>query len=163
LNIITKREVRDYDGRSIPEDVLRFIVEAGRLSGSSSNEQEWLFYVVQDKDVLRQVSVAASRPIMADAGAVIVFVSTGSDGLDMGRAAQNVMLAAWAYGVGSCPNGFADEDAIKRILGIADEHEISIIVSLGYSKSNAGPKSDDPDAIIARAKRKPLAEVTRWV
>ena len=39
LAIVSRREVRTYDGRPLPEDVKRRILEAGRLAGSSRNRQ----------------------------------------------------------------------------------------------------------------------------
>ncbi|HEV2711789.1 MAG TPA: nitroreductase family protein, partial [Gaiellaceae bacterium] len=46
LAIASRREVREYDGRPIPDEVVRRILDAGRLSGSGGNRQPWRFVVV---------------------------------------------------------------------------------------------------------------------
>ncbi|MGH2677790.1 MAG: nitroreductase family protein, partial [Actinomycetota bacterium] len=50
--------VREYRHDPVPEDVVRRIVEAGRLTGSSQNGQPWHFVVVADPDTLRRVTGA---------------------------------------------------------------------------------------------------------
>jgi nitroreductase len=51
----TMLPVRRYQGRPVPEDVVRRIIEAGRLTGSARNRQPWHFLVVQDRETLRQI------------------------------------------------------------------------------------------------------------
>src|SRR5215475_6057816 len=53
--------VRKYQDKPIPLDVVRRIVEAGRLTGSSMNGQPWHFIVVQDRDTLRQLGALAKN------------------------------------------------------------------------------------------------------
>ena len=49
LAIVSRREVREYDGRPLPEDAVRRILDAGRLAGSSKNRQARRFVVVRSR------------------------------------------------------------------------------------------------------------------
>src|SRR5215212_9405627 len=51
--IRTMQAVREYQDRPVPEDVLRRVLEAGRLTASGMNAQPWHFIVVQDPETLR--------------------------------------------------------------------------------------------------------------
>jgi nitroreductase len=67
--------VREYQEKAVPPDVVRRIVEAGRLTGSSMNRQPWQFIVVDDRETLRQLgAVARTGPYIAQAPLAIVAV-----------------------------------------------------------------------------------------
>ncbi len=51
--------VRSYQDKPVPPDVVTRIVEAGRLTASSMNGQPWHFIVVENRDMLRRLAVAA--------------------------------------------------------------------------------------------------------
>src|SRR5438309_6227330 len=48
LAVVSKREVREYEPRPVPEEILRRILEAARATGSSKNSQPWRFIVLRD-------------------------------------------------------------------------------------------------------------------
>jgi nitroreductase len=164
LAIASRREVRDYDGRPIPDDVVRRILDAGRLSGSGSNRQPWRFVLVSG-EVQEALAGSVFEPenVRGAALAVSLVVSgKGPVSFDAGRCAQNMLLAAWNEGVGGSPNGVADRDAANNALGIADEESIAIVLSFGYPARPRDPDSRSADEWSARAKRKHLDElVTR--
>ena len=54
LAIVSRREVREYDGRPLPEDAVRRILEAGRLAGSSRNRQQRRFVVLTDREAVAE-------------------------------------------------------------------------------------------------------------
>ena len=114
LAIVSRREVRDYDGRPLPEDAVRRILEAGRLAGSSRNRQQRRFVVLSDREA---VAAAVFNPGNVRGAALLVAIVVSGKGplaLDAGRAAQNMLLAAHNEGIGSCPNGIADAEAMAR-------------------------------------------------
>lgn len=77
LAVVSKREVRRYQPRPIPEDVLRQIVQAGRASGSSRNRQPWRFILVTDRTRLRDIGPVMSRPAnLAECATAVVVVLT---------------------------------------------------------------------------------------
>lgn len=146
--------VRRYQDRPVPADVVRRIVEAGRLTGSSMNGQPWHFIVVENRETLRQLgALARSGPYTAQAALAIVVaideksrfaVSDGS------RAIQSMLLTAWAEGLGSNWVGFQGLTEIKALLGVPETIGILAVLPFGYPVQSIGH---------GRKKRKPLAEV----
>jgi len=55
--------VRSYQEKAVPPDVIRRIVEAGRLTGSAMNSQPWHFIVVEDSDALRRLGALAVQKL----------------------------------------------------------------------------------------------------
>jgi nitroreductase len=163
LNIIGKREVRKYTDEPIPDDTLTKILHGGRVTGSARNRQQWELVVVRDRETLARLAemVAAPDNIRGCVAAVAV-VLMGQSPWDGGRMAQNLMLAAWSQGVGSCPNTPVQKDDAKAILGVAEDSDILTILSLGYPAEPV-PRASDPDAILARIDRKPLEELVRYL
>ena len=156
LTIASRREVRDYADTPIPDDVRHRILDAGRLSGSSRNRQQWEFVVVTDKEALARCVFAPENVLGA---ALVVAVAGAARGFDVGRAAENMLLAAWNDGVGSCPNGIRDAEGAERIVGAP----VAIVLTFGYPAKPRDPSSRTAEEWSARAKRKPLDEVTRTV
>lgn len=131
LTIASIRAVREYSAQPIADTTLTHILQAGRATGSARNRQNWLFYVIRNRDILNQVAENVSAPAnVRGCQVAIAVVLTSKSAFDGGRATQNMMLAAWAEGVGSCPNGGRKLDEIKAILGITDDVSIATILSL---------------------------------
>jgi nitroreductase len=156
LAIASRREVRDYAGTPIPDDVRHRILDAGRLSGSSRNQQQWEFVVVTDQEALARCVYAPENVLGA---ALVVAIAGAARGFDVGRAAENMLLAAWNDGVGSCPNGIRDAEGAEQIAGAP----VAIVLTFGYPAKPRDPSSRTADEWSARAKRKPLDDVTRTV
>jgi len=163
LALVGKREVRRYEQRPIPEDVLARILEAGRATGSSRNRQPWRFIVVTDRARLGEVGALASRPANVEscAAAIVVAMLNLRAAFDAGRAAQNIMVAAWTLGVGTCPNTPTDEAALKRLLHLPDDAIVPTVLSSGYpAPGEPRPRSKaDAVQVLARINRLPLADV----
>ena len=157
LAIASKRDVREYADTPVPEDVVLRILDAGRLAGSARNKQRWEFVLVETKRAELAETVYAPGNVL---GATLVVAIVGAaGGMDVGRCAQNMMLAAWTEGVASCPNGIKDPEAAAAICG----GEVKAILSLGYPAQPRDPASRTADEWSARANRKPLAELVRRV
>ncbi|MBI4280058.1 MAG: nitroreductase family protein [Armatimonadetes bacterium] len=163
LAVVSKREVRQYTTEPIPEATLTRILQAGRATGSSRNRQPWAFVVVTDKSHLAALSRHAYSPgnLTGCAAAVVVAVEGDRDRFDAGRVAQNMMLAAWALGIGSCPNGFTDEGAAGAALGLPAGMRLPTVLTLGRPAPGAPrPRPGaDPERVLGRVKRKPLEAV----
>jgi nitroreductase len=164
LAIVSRREVRDYLARPLEPEVERRILEAGRLAGSASNRQPWVFHVVRDDRAIEAVAESVYEPQNVRGAAFVVAIqTTGGAAIDAGRAAQNMMLAAWAHEVGSCPNGIRDRVGIARALGLDDEDRVVAVLSFGHPVRMADPARRSPEEWIERARRKPFDEVVREV
>ncbi len=74
-----------------------------------------------------------------------------------------MMLAAWALGVGSCPNGIADRVGLNRALRLGDEDKVAAVLSFGYPAKPRDPKRRSAEEWVERANRKPYDEVVREV
>lgn len=146
--------VREYRNAQVAEDVVRRIVDAGRLTGSSQNGQPWHFVVVTDRDTLRRVAEAVPHGrYTAGAGlAIAVAVERRNRfGLsDASRAIQSMILTAWDEGVGSNWTGFTGMRDVAAILEVPNEYEVVAVVPFGYPTRKLGK---------GRKRRKPLAEV----
>ncbi len=152
LAIASRREVRTYDGRPLPDDAVRRILEAGRLAGSSKNRQQRHFVVLRDHEA---VAGAVWNPENIRGAALVVAIVVSGKGplaLDAGRAAQNMLLAAHNEGIGGCPNGLANPDAL-------DIGDVATILSFGYPARPSDPDRRSPEEWIERADRKPFDDV----
>jgi nitroreductase len=154
LAIASRREDRRYDDRPLPPDIEHRILEAGRVAGSAANKQPWRFLIVGN-EVAEVVYVPEN---VLTAKLVVAIVSTSP--FDSGRAAQNMMLAAWNEGIGSCPNGISDKERGRELLGL-EEGETAIVLTFGYPARQRDPESRTAEEWIARANRKPFDEVVK--
>ena len=155
LAVVSKREVRAYADRPLPEDAVRRLLDAGRLAGSSRNRQARRFIVLRD-DALTRAAEAVWSPANVGGAALAVAIvvrGKGPTGFDAGRAAQNMMLAAWGDGIGSCPNGIANPEALAAVLGHDDDEQVVTVLSFGYPARPANPERRTPDEWIERADR----------
>jgi nitroreductase len=167
--IRTKRMVRRFDTRPIEADRLERILHAGRHAGSSKNLQRWDFVVVQDRSLLeRLATVGRYAGHLAGAATAIALVTPDpvasgqplSVMWDLGLAAQNMMLAAWELGIGSCPATVYDQPLARSLLGYPDDHHCEYVLSFGYP-ADPGDLTRSPKAGGRRA----LSEVVhegRW-
>ena len=146
--------VREYQDREVPDDVIRRIVEAGRLTASGGNRQPWHFVVVRERENLRELgSLVRTGPYIAGAAAALVVAYEKGSRIavsDASRAIQSMILTAWAEGVGSNWAGFSALDAVASKVGLPDRYEVVAVVPLGYPRRSLGR---------GRKNRKPMAEV----
>ncbi len=151
--------VRQFQGKPVPEPIVRQIVEAGHLTASSRNGQPWHFIVVENKETLRKLgALAPTGPYIAQAPLAIVVAMEQSPFAvsDGSRAIQSMMLTAWAHGIGSNWVGFNNLKQVNPVLGIPEGIDILAIVAFGYPAKTIGK---------GQKKRKPLGEIAhreRW-
>lgn len=163
LAVVSKRELRTYDAaREIDAQACRRILEAGRVAGSSKNRQARRFVVLRDPAVVERAAACVYAPDNVLGAALVVAVVVGGKGptsFDAGRAAQNMMLAASNEGIGSCPNGIADADALREVVGHDEGEQVATVLTFGYPVTPRDPERLSPDEWIARADRKPYENV----
>lgn len=163
--IVTKRELRTFTDRPLPNDVLRKILNAGRMSGSSRNRQPWHLVVVRDRERLRQLSTCGrfAQHVATAATAVAIVIDDPGQAFDAGRCAQNLMLAAWNDGIASCPATMHRAEEAKRLLAIPAEKVISIVISVGYPHPKGrGPIERTALRVLTGRGRRPLASMVSW-
>ena len=161
LAILSKRDERNYSDRPIAAELVDRILDAGRVSGSASNRQRWRYLVVESPERKEALAAAVYAARNVRTAALVVAVVGG--GFDLGRTAQNMMLAAWNEGILSCPNGIPDQGNVQRALGLAGGEEVGIVLSFGYPLRERDPEARPPEWWSRRANRKPLAEVVQRI
>jgi nitroreductase len=161
------RSVRLFSPRQIPDDVLLDVLDAGRWTGSAKNSQPWDLIVVKSRENLAALAKCGRYAgHLAGATLAIGLVMRGDDVatlLDEGRLMQNLMLAAWAHGVGSCIASIYPADNQQRareLLGIPKDRHLLTMLSIGYP---AGPEALrlPENAPIPRGRR-PMADLVSW-
>jgi nitroreductase len=163
--ITSRRNVRTFETRPIPDEDLERILEAGRRSPSSQNWQPWDFVLVTDRAQLRELAgVFRGAYHVAGAAAAIAIVGPVSDNefhraqFDLGQAAMSMALAAADLGIGSSHAGVADLELARRVLGLPADRDWVLLMSLGYP-------ADRPLSPVRKPDRRPLADVAhrgRW-
>lgn len=157
------RAVRTFQDKPIPQEALRDILEAGRWCGSGKNLQPWQFLLISEKPTLEQLAqMGRFSQHLAEAALGIGLVMDHltmpkSSALDEGRVAQNLMLAAHAYGIGSCIAFYEDEEIpeLTKLLNIPSRNRLQTIISLGYPDEGYLSTSNP----LIPGGRKPLAEL----
>jgi nitroreductase len=166
--INTVRVVRQFAGGPLAQEHVERIVNAGRRAGSSKNQQSWAFIVVRDRDHLAQLAtVGRYAGHLAGATVAVALVTPDEKGpannsimWDLGRAAQNMVLAAWELGIGSVPATVYDHDLAAKLLGLPADQRCDFLLSFGYPA--------DPSVLMAPNRaggRQPLEAVLheeRW-
>lgn len=153
--------VRQFDSRPVPPAVVRQIIDAARLTGSSMNLQPWHFIVVDDADTLRQLgAIAKSGPYIAQAPlAVVALIERTEFAIsDASRAIQSMVLTAWAAGVASNWAGwinFGGTEQAGPLLGAPDTYDVLAILPFGYPVAEVGQgkkKRKPQDEVISRGR-----------
>jgi nitroreductase len=155
------RVIRNYKPQPLTTDEIRAIADTARKAASSKNTQKWDFVTVLDPErlaALAEIGKYASH--VPSAGGAIAMVVEKPDPeharsvmWDLGRAAQNMVLAAWAMGIGSCPITVHRFDVAGRVLGLPDDRRCDYIIAFGWPAdptdltrpSQAGGRKDYDD------------------
>jgi nitroreductase len=139
--IITKRDTREYDPGPIEGEHLESILRAGRMAGSSKNEQPIRLVVLQEQG--QKAALAECGDFTAhlpSSPLVIVVVRVeGSRPFDAGRTAQNMMVAANALGIASCPVGIQRDDPARKVLDLPGDQIVAMAITFGYPKGGGRP------------------------
>jgi len=154
--IRTRREVREYLNKSIPDESLQRILEAGRLAPSSKNSQPWHFIVIRNKDTLRKISEltpTGAHIAKAPLAIAILMDSAKLPEIDGTRAIQNMVLAAWELGIGACWVTNFYEDGVKDLLSAPQRMKLVTVIPFGYPTE---PKTN------RKKNRKPLQEIVHY-
>ena len=161
--IRTKRAIRKFQEKPLPDEVIHTILNAGRRSQSSKNEQAWQFIAIRDKSILKALSECGTwAGHLAGAALGVAILTPDPEGkfqimFDAGQAAAFMQLVAWELGVGSVPASIYEHEKAREILGLPPEWHLRIALSFGYpvdeEKLSAAPK---------KGGRRSLEEIVHW-
>ena len=152
----TRLTVRTFLPDPVPNAVVTDLLHAARWAPSSRNLQPWHFIVVRDRSLLQQIGqIAASGRFISGAPLAVAVLMDKAErpGVDAGRAIQQMELAAWDYGLGTCFVGLKNADQnrkIKELLDIPSHMELITVLPFGYRP---------PDIKGAGKDRKPLVDI----
>jgi len=159
--IKTRRSVRQYQPKPVPEDKLRKVLEAARLAPSAHNAQDWKFVVVKDKEKREVLAQAAGQDFISQAPVIIVAVGLEPEhvlpcgvpnyAVDLAIAVDHMTLAAVEEGLGTCWIGAFSQEEVKKALKISEDYQVVALLPLGFP-------ADSPKSKI----RKSLKEIVSY-
>ncbi|MBK5223086.1 MAG: nitroreductase family protein [Acidimicrobiia bacterium] len=159
--IITKRDTRSYLPDPVEPELLDRVLRAARMAGSAKNAQPTRIVAVTDPDTRARLADCGDFTSWIGSPPVVLVltcpVETGRL-FDLGRMAQNIMVAAHDAGLATCPVTFQHQDRLREVLGLAADVEGPHAITLGHP----GPP---PEANPLRAPRIALEELVhreRW-
>lgn len=156
-----RRSVREFKPDPIPESVVSRIIDCGLKAPSAGNIQPWQFWVVKRPSIRSALAEAAFGQNFIERAPVVIVVLAeparsatrygyrGSDLYciqDTAAAVQNMMLAALAYGIGSCWVGAFDEKKVSEALDLSERFRPVALVPMGYPAETRArrPRSQRP-------------------
>jgi nitroreductase len=148
----TRRSVRSYQDRKVPDTVIEALLETARWAPSAVNNQPWRFCVIKDKERkaklrggLRDALIPSSKHILE---APVVLVAWYTPALffkkfqvsDVSNAIMHVLLAAHAHGLGTCWIGWFSEDRVKKVAALPKKASVVALITVGYPEDVPEPK-----------------------
>jgi nitroreductase len=164
----------------VSKETIQALLDAAVQAPSAMNRQPWAFLVIQNRNLLKRISDAAKSRILASAAwakdlehkhiplddpkfnifygasTLIVICMTETEGFspegDCYLAGQNLMLAAQALGIGTCPIGFARDilqtEEFRRELSIPSCYRPALPIIVGYAATMAAPPHREAPKLI---------------
>lgn len=147
-NLFSRRSVRAFESKPIPDDVLNDILQAAIYAPSGMGRQTWQFTLVTDQKKIQALAAAIEQELGREGynmynPEVIIIPSNLKESPygkeDNACALENIFLAAWSYGVGSVwinqLRDICDCPSVRGLLdqwGIPSNHTVYGIAALGY-------------------------------
>ena len=151
-----RRSIRTYADRPVERAVIEEIVDCARLAPTAMNDQPWEFVVVTDRTALESIPpMLGHAAYIGKAAFAVLVLGRATDYMveDCSAATENLLLAAWAHGIGSCwvaGTKQAYGPAVVKAFGGPEDHQLIAIVSFGYPAENP------------EIEKRPLREVLHW-
>jgi nitroreductase len=156
--IMSRKSVRKYKPEKIPDEVLGKILGAGRYAPSAENKQPWHFIVVTDQAIKEKLSKGIWNTFVKNTAFTLVGCNyTGTtyarkwSKIDTTIALENMVIAAWSLGIGTCWVGDFKEAEVRKLLHIPKSWKIISLITFGY-----------PDETPITTPRKPVEEIVSY-
>ena len=142
--ILTRRSIRKYVKKPIPEKQIEDLIKAAVYAPSAGNEQPWQFAIIEDKKMFEKIQLFHPHAQMLTFADKAILVCgdlqrekhKGYWMIDCSAATQNILLAAHAKGIGAVWLGIYPRqeriDGMKQLLTIPDYIVPFALISLGY-------------------------------
>ena len=140
-HILGLRAIRSYQERPIRQEDLDRVLEAARWTGSSRNLQKWAVVVIRGKNQIKRLADCGdfTAPLREAAVVLALVQEPNTREFDTGRMAQNIMLAAEALGMSTCPVTLQRTENTARVLGLPTGCGCRYAIALGYPAPDAHP------------------------
>lgn len=148
--IYGRQSVRSFDStKDVPQELVEKLLQAAVQAPSAGNVQPWRFVVVRDKQLKEGlVDAAFGQDFIAEAPvAVVVCADLEASSYSYGRrgselyviqdtaaAIENLLLAAYAEGLGTCWVGAFNEQTCASVLNLPKNIRPVAIVPVGYPR-----------------------------
>lgn len=139
----SKRDTRSYTDAPIEREVMERLLDAARMAGSAKNVQPVRLVVVTDQAAKVALKDSGDFAAWIDNAPVVVVATVAGDAgprrlFDVGRHTQNLMVAAHAEGLASCPVTIHHPEVARTLLGIPESVEPAMIITLGWPGPGGG-------------------------
>lgn len=166
--IMTRRSVRDYATRAVPRDTMELIAECGINAPNAMNKQEWEVRIVDSPAFIDGVTelFVKENPRMAENPSfrnmfrnapTVVFVAAPEGsyaGVNCGLLGENMILAAWSMGIGSCvlggPVAFLNSEVAAdylRRLNFSEGYTLQYAIGFGFPAETPAAKPRDKSKV----------------
>ncbi|MDA3814191.1 MAG: nitroreductase family protein [Candidatus Cloacimonetes bacterium] len=175
--LFSRKSVRSFQDKEIPQKVLNNMMEAARLSPSFQNKQCWRFVVVKDKNIIKDLALRSGMIskvnfFIKDAPVVIIAcadpVKSGTINnqnyylVDTAIAFQQMMMSAWNHGIGSCWLAAFNEQKVREILKIPENIRVVALSPFGYPKEKKTIYDKAVKVFAGSKKRLDLDKIVMW-
>jgi nitroreductase len=136
--IRNRRSIRTYTEQSVDRDVIELIVDAARMAPTAMNNQPWEFVILTERELLKGIPpVLGHAEFIANAAFCVLVLGSRIDYAveDCCAATENLILAAEAFGLGSCwvaGTGQAYSATLCKTFGVPENLQLINIVAVGY-------------------------------
>ncbi len=146
--IKNRRSIRQFTDQPIGKDALEKLLDAARWAPTASNQQRWRFVVVTSPPVKELIRKFAPGIFVMPAAFIVICVEKAPDAnpwaeatylADCSIAAQNIMLAAYEMGIGTCVALSYAKVAVSEILDLPENVEPLLVLTLGYPAEDPEP------------------------
>ncbi|MEW5783507.1 MAG: nitroreductase family protein [Bacillota bacterium] len=153
--LVERRSIRKYKPDPVSPEKVKKVLEAARIAPSWKNMQCWKFIVISNVVRKEQLSAClhegnpAVRAIKTAPQVIALCADPQESGnldgkdyylLDAGLAMQQLMLAAYAEGLGTCWVAWFDEAKARAVLKSPPEYRIVAMTPLGVPETQSSPR-----------------------
>jgi nitroreductase len=151
-----RRSIRAFKTQNVPDETVEKLLDAARFAPSAGNIQPWEFVVIRNAEMKKELSEAAFGQSLVEEASVVIVVcanevsSAIGYGLrgkslyciqDTAAAAQNILLAAYSLGLGTCWIGAFNEQKVAKVVKTPEEVRPIAIILIGYPDETPSPRN----------------------
>jgi len=150
-----RRSIRAFKSKDVPPEIVEKLIDAARWAPSAGNIQPWEFIVVRRSEIKGRLAEAALNETLIEKAPVVIVVCADENRSfegyrmrgktlyciqDTAASIQNILLAAYSLGLGTCWIGAFREEEVKEILKIPLGVRPVAIIPVGYPTESPLPR-----------------------